>query len=121
MPSLPDLIREYSELLEQEQFLERRKESLRAQIQKAMDAEGRGFASTPFGSAQKKSRFKLTPKRDAVLGLLDRDDLYPFATFTPPKVSELLVPKYGREKLLPLFDIQKTEFLLIKRPSGSSE
>ena len=32
-----------------------------------------------------------------------------FASFTPARVKEILVPKYGRETLLPLFDIEKTE------------
>jgi hypothetical protein len=51
-----------------------------------------------------------------VLGLLDREDLFPFAQFTGPKVKTLLVPKYGRERLLPLFDIHRTEYLVVKRP-----
>ena len=50
------------------------------------------------------------------LMLLDREDFFPFAHFTGPKVKTLLVPKYGRERLLPLFDIHRTEYLVVKRP-----
>jgi hypothetical protein len=53
-----------------------------------------------------------------VLSLLDSEDLFPFANFTPARVKELLVPKYGRETLIPLFEIQKSELLMIKRPPG---
>jgi hypothetical protein len=56
-----------------------------------------------------------------VLGLLDRDDLLPFAQFTPAKVTEILVPRYGRERLMPLFDIEKTEYVMVKRPSGGPD
>ena len=118
MPPLPDLIREYCEILEQEGFLERRKEALRAMIQQAMADERLAATNTPFGSARTMSRFKLVPRRDEVVNLLDADDLLAFATFTPPKVTELLVPKYGRDRLLRLFDVEKTEFLQVKRPTG---
>ena len=50
-----------------------------------------------------------------MLGLLTGEDIFPFANFTPARVKELLVPKYGRETLLPLFDIEKTESLMIQR------
>ena len=53
-----------------------------------------------------------------MLGLLNKDDLFPFAHFTPARVKELLVPKYGRERLIPLFDIEKHEVLVVKRHSG---
>ncbi len=68
------------------------------------------------GSAERKSRFTLRPIRAEVLGLLDREDFLPFAHFTGPKVKTLPVPKYGRERLLPLFDIHRTEYLVVKRP-----
>lgn len=116
MSHLPDLLREYSELLDQERHLDRRKEALRAMIQEAMEIERVAQARTEFGSAQRMTRFKLTPRADAIRALLDRDDLLPFAQFTPAKVTEHLVPKYGRERLVPLFDIEKTEYLMIKRP-----
>ena len=75
---------------------------------------------TDWGSAQRVARFKLVPRLEPVLNLLSGEDLFAFATFTPARVKDLLVPKYGRETLIPLFDIQKTESLLIKRPAGSS-
>jgi hypothetical protein len=53
-----------------------------------------------------------------VLGLLSKADLFPFANFTSARVRELLVPKFGRETLMPLFDIEKTESLIFKRPEG---
>jgi hypothetical protein len=42
-----------------------------------------------------------------------------FASFTPARFKEILVPRYGREMLLALFDTEKTETLVIKRPPGS--
>ena len=71
-----------------------------------------------YGVAQRTSRFKLLPRRELVLELLSSEDLLPFANFTPARVKELLVPKYGRETLIPLFDIQKTETLVVKRRPG---
>ncbi len=70
---------------------------------------------SPSGSAQRVSRFKLHPRNGAVLGLLSSEDILPFANFTPARVKELLVPKYGRETLLPLFDIEKIDTLMVKR------
>jgi hypothetical protein len=118
MNILPDLIRDYCEVLEQERVLTERKEQLRVRILQELNAENLGGTRTPFGSAQRCSRFNLTPRRDAVLSMLNGEDLYPFARFTPAKVKTVLVPRYGRERLLPLFDIQKAEFLVIR---GSRE
>ena len=117
MNDLPDLIREYADLLDREKELARRKAALRDQIAEAMALDRVQHARTEFGSAQTMTRHKLTPRPDPVLGLLQGADLFPFATFTPPKVTEHLVPKYGRERLIPLFDIEKTHYLLIKRPN----
>jgi hypothetical protein len=117
---LPALIREYAELLEQERLLDDRKAALRAQIEEAMALDRVDQARTEFGSAQRMTRHKLIPRRDPVLSLLDRADLFPFATFTPAKVTEHLVPRFGRETLIPLFDIEKSHYLLVKRPSGSA-
>lgn len=118
MAELPDLIRDYCALLEQEHRLEERKGMLRQQILAEMGSRNVADARYPHGHAQRIARFKLLPRRDEVLALLERDDLYPFAQFTPPKVKEMLVPKYGRERLLPLFDVQKSEVLVIKRQPG---
>lgn len=118
MAELPDLIRDYCELLEQERRLEDRKGRLRQQILTEMGRLNVADVRYPHGHAQRSARFKLLPRRDEVLGLLERDDLLSFAHFTPAKVKELLVPKYGRERLLPLFDVQKSEVLTIKRPPG---
>ena len=72
------------------------------------------------GSAVRKTRFTLRPIRAEVLGLLDREDLFPFAKFTGPKIKTLLVPKYGRERLLPLFDIHRTESLVVSKYSPNA-
>lgn len=118
MTELPDLIREYAAILDQEHILEARKQELRGQILEELARRNQAFWKTPFGHAKRCSRFKLTPRREAVLGLLDRDDLYPFASFTPARVKEVLVPRYGRERLLPLFEIEKTDYLMIQRPQA---
>lgn len=121
MAELPELIREYCQLLEEEHHLEEQKTHLRQEILAEMGRLNVVDARYPHGHAQRTAKFKLLPRRDEVLGLLERDDLYPFAQFTPPKVKELLVPKYGRERLLPLFDVQKSEVLVVKRRPGRSE
>ncbi len=121
MAELPDLIRDYCDLLDQESRLEERKASLREQILAEMARLNVNEARYAHGRAQRTARFKLLPRQEAVLGLLERDDLYPFAQFTAAKVKEILVPKYGRERLLPLFDVQKSEILSIRRPQGRAD
>jgi hypothetical protein len=116
MAELPDLIREYCELLEQEGRLKERKEDLRNQILTEMGRHQLADVRYAQGSALRTRRFKLLPRQEAVLEVLDADDLFPFAQFTPARVKELLVPKYGRERLLPLFDVQKSDVLVVKRP-----
>jgi hypothetical protein len=119
MDDLEGLIREYCELLDQERHLTERKDALKLAIQRKMDEANLPEHKTPAGSATRSSRFKLTPRREPVLSLLDSEDLFPFAQFTPARVTEHLVPRYGREALLPLFDVEKTVFVLVKRPPGS--
>ncbi len=118
MPELSALIRQYGELLDQEHYLEEQKKLLRTAIADEMARQNLKEARNEHGSALRTSRFRLLPRREPVLGLLSSEDLFPFANFTPPRVKELLVPKYGRERLLPLFEIQKTELLVVKRAPG---
>lgn len=118
MPDLEPLIREYCDLLEQERHINDRKDVLKRDILKAMDGANLAEQKTPAGSAMRSSRFKLTPHREPVLSLLDCEDIFPFAQFTPAKVTEHLVPRYGRDALLPLFAVEKTVSLLIKRLPG---
>jgi hypothetical protein len=119
MPGLHELIREYGDLLAEERRISERKERLRTIIAQEMASQKLRSTSTEYGSAVRTWRFKLHPRLEAVLGLLSSEDLFFFAHFTPAGIKEILVPKYGRETLLPLFDIEKTELLVIKRPPGS--
>jgi hypothetical protein len=119
MAELSEMIREYCDILNQERQLGDRKESLRAAIAEAMDRQNVEQTRTAHGSARYMSRFKLTPWRDPVLNLLSCEDLFQFARFTPAGVKEILVPKFGRETLIPLFDIQKSRYLLISRAAES--
>ena len=118
MPELSELIREYGELLAQERWIEDRKAELRKAIGDELARQNLKSANTAHGTAMRTSRFKLLPRREPLLALLSSEDLFAFAGFTPARVKEVLVPKYGRETLLPLFDIQKSETLVIKRPPG---
>jgi hypothetical protein len=120
MPELSELIREYCSILDQERQLSERKEQLRTSIADEMKRKELDVSRCEYRSAQISSRFRLHPKAGPVLSLLNSEDLLFFANFTPARVKEVLVPKYGREKLIPLFDYEKTQFLLIKRPTGSS-
>jgi hypothetical protein len=116
MSEIAELIREYCSILDEEQKLEERKTELRRKILDGLTSENLKRSRSPFGTAERMTRFTLNPIRPEVLGLLDSEDLFSFAHFTAPKVKSLLVPKYGRERLLSLFDIQRVEYLLVKRP-----
>ena len=119
MDDIESLIREYCELLDQERHLSDRKDLVKVAILAKMNEANLPEKRTSSGSVERASRFKLTPRRDDVLTLLDAEDLFPFAQFTPSRVKEHLVPRYGRERLLPLFDVEKTVFIMVKRPPGS--
>jgi hypothetical protein len=118
MPELSTLIRQYGELLDQERYLSEQKKLLRTAIADEMARQNLKETRNEHGSALRTSRFRLLPRRAPVLGLLSSEDMFPFANFTAPRVKELLVPKYGRETLIPLFEIEKTELLVVKRPPG---
>ena len=118
MSDIPELIGEYCAIVEQERKLDERKQDLRRRILQVLVAGNLKQSRSEHGSAERKTRFTLRPIRAEVLGLLDRDDLFPFAHFTGPKVKTLLVPRYGRERLLPLFEIHRTEYLVVKRPES---
>jgi hypothetical protein len=119
MDELESMIREYCGILDEEQRLSERKDAIKAAILRKMTEANLASSRTPSGSVEKSSRFKLTPRRNDVLALLDAEDLFPFAQFTPNRVKEHLVPRYGREKLLPLFEVEKSVFVQVKRPPGS--
>ncbi len=118
MSNLNVLIREYCSILEQERQLEDRKARLRESIAGEMERLNLRLTHNEHGSAQRTSRFKLHPRKEPVLGLLSNEDIFPFANFTSARVRELLVPKFGRENLMPLFDIEKIEMLMVKRSRG---
>jgi hypothetical protein len=115
MAELNDMIREYSEILNQERALSERKETLRAAIDQEMARRNVDVMQTPHGTAKHITRYKLLPRRELVLDLLQSEDLFPFARFTPPMVKEILVPKFGRATLIPLFEIQRNRSLMVSR------
>lgn len=120
MGNLDAMIREYDQILGAERDLDRRKQELRQAILGCLRSDGVKDARTPSGTAERRVRFTLRPRRAAVLDLLPAGDLFPFVHFTPAKVRDVLVPKYGRELLLPLFDSEKSEYLLVRRASVPS-
>jgi hypothetical protein len=121
MPELSELIREYSGLVMQESRISERKSTLRTAISDEMARRNLKSTTTDFCRVSRTERLKLLPRADAVLGVLTREDLLSFATFTPPRVNEVLVPKYGRDTLARLFEIEKTEALVIKWARDSSQ
>lgn len=112
---LTNLISEYRHLAEQEKQLAERKAGLRKQILAEMARNKLRRFGNADGVAQITTRFKLIPKLELVLALVKVEDLLPFLQFTSAKVRDLLVPKYGREPLLPLFEVEKNESLLVTR------
>lgn len=119
MADLEGMIREYCGLLDEERRIADRKDVLKKAILAEMADAHLANAKTSAGSVERASRFKLTPRREEVLSLLDSEDLFPFVQFTPAKVTEHLVPRYGREALLPLFQVEKTEYIQVRRPPGA--
>jgi hypothetical protein len=120
MTELPKLVGEYCAILEQEHRLAERKERLREMILGELTRRDLHEFRTPHGSAERCSRFKLLPRSEAVLSVLSPMDILAFAHFPPGRVRTELVPKYGRDRLLPLFEIQKTITLHIKRSKNPS-
>ena len=106
MNKMSEWIREYRFLMDKEKEIEKRKEILRGLISEEMESRNVKVFRCEYGVAKISERFKLIPKRKEVLGLLSLDDLFLFAQFNATKVKEWLVPKYGREKLLPLFFVE---------------
>lgn len=119
MSSFLDLIQEYGAILAQERVLDERKKALRAEILDELAVRKVDRWNTPYGTARRGIRFKLLPRRDAVLALLKPEDLFPFAHFTPKRVTEVLVPKFGRENLVPLFEVQKSAYLQVLKTSNA--
>lgn len=121
MSTLPSLLAEYADVVNGIQMLERRRDELRTAIEAEMSRGGLQDARHGSVRATLGHWFKLTPRREAILGLLKAPDLFPFAHFTAQRVKECLVPVYGRERLLPLFDYEKRSQLRVStgRPSGA--
>lgn len=121
MERLKQLIAEYRQLLAEEKRLEVKKGELRAAIMNEMDVYQLDRFATPVGTASRAVRYKLHPKKDELLRLLAVEDIFPFANFTTTRVKEVLVPKYGREKLLPLFDTEKIVYLQVTGVKGKAQ
>ena len=113
MDKLVELIREYRILLGKEKEIEAKKAQIRSLVLQAMESRKVKFFHSEHGIAKINVRFKLIPKRAEVLRLLSVEDIFLFAQFTSTKVKEWLVPKYGREKLLPLFLAEKNSYIQI--------
>jgi hypothetical protein len=119
MDILPQKIAEYRYLLEQEKQIAARKEQLRSEIFALMQQQHLQHFTAPHGVAHLRTRFKLIPHTQEVLQTLTAEDILPFANFTTEKVKTLLVPKYGRERLLPLFDTEHTTYLQVSQPPAN--
>ena len=113
------LIREYREVIEREIEWARRKSSLRSALLGAMEESGRHRVITEDGTAIRTTRVNLMPRRESVLATLKAEDLFPFTRFWPKQVQHVLVPKYGRDPLLDLFDARTSPLLVVKAPDGS--
>ena len=118
MAAIQDLVREYRGVVERECEGVIRKASLREAILRVMDETGQHRYATAYGTVIRTTRVHLTPRRESVLGLLKAEDLFPFTRFWPRQVQQVLVPKYGRDPLLSLFDTRSSPLLLVKTPDG---
>lgn len=112
------LIREYRELIERETEWAQRKTSLRNALLGALAESGRHRVVTEDGTAIRTTRVNLMPRRESVLAMLKAEDLFPFTRFWPKQVQHVLVPKYGRDPLLDLFDTRTSPLLVVKAPDG---
>lgn len=119
MDSLPQKIAEYRYLIEQEKQLTARKHQLRDEILQELQSMQLNRFAAQHGIAKVSTRFKLIPHTEELLALLTPEDLMAFAHFSSEKVKELLVPKYGREKLLAMFDIEKSTVLSVSPPPAA--
>ena len=79
MSGLHEMIREYGDLLAEESRLSERKEQLRTEISQEMARQNLRSTNTEHGSAMRTWRFKLLPRPEPVLGLLNSEDLLFFA------------------------------------------
>ena len=118
MAGIQELIRDYRTAADRECEWMVRKASVRKSLLTELDRCGRHRYSTEDGTAIRTTRVHLMPRRESVLSLLDADDLFPFTRFWPLQVQRVLVPKYGRDSVLPLFDIRPSTLLLVKGPDG---
>lgn len=116
METLDEAIQKYADILAQEEKLTLEKKRLRTLIRERLMAEGCTYHRSSTGNvAQLATRAILSAREEPILRVLNARDFLDFASFTPSKVSRLLVPKYGREALLGCFDISRTEVLAIRR------
>ncbi|MEW5855227.1 MAG: hypothetical protein AB2A00_41000 [Myxococcota bacterium] len=115
MEHLSEAMQRYVDILALEAKLSVEKEVLRQSIRSQLQRHGVSRHSTEGAEAFLAPRFTLTPKEEPLLRTLQPTDLLPFTSFTPRKISELLVPRYGREKLLPCFDVKQSDVLVVRR------
>jgi len=119
MSDVGAMLREYIEILDMERELAARKEKLRAALLSELVEADENCRTTADGTVQRRKRFTLKPRKDEALTLLTSEDLFAFTNFTTTKVKNLLVPIYGRDRLLPIFEITEHEQLIIKRPGAT--
>jgi hypothetical protein len=112
------LIREYRDVVERENEWAQRKTALRTALLDALVESGRHRIDTEHGTAIRTTRVNLLPRRESVLALLKAEDLFPFTRFWPRQVQHVLVPRYGRDPLLELFDARTSPLLVVKAPDG---
>lgn len=118
MLDIQDLVREYRSLAERESGDLIRKASLREAILRSMNESGRHRLRTDHGTVIRATQVHLLPRRASVLAMLKAEDLFPFTRFWPRQVQQVLVPKYGRDPVLSLFDARPSPLLVVKAPDG---
>lgn len=119
LETMEELVEAYVNLLAQQNLIENRKKVLREKILCLLQKQQLTSEETLFGTATITKRFNIRPKLDKILTVLSAIDILPFAKFTSNRIKQELVPKYGREKLLTIFDYEEVPTLLVMGKKSS--
>jgi hypothetical protein len=113
MKTLSDLIGQYRNIAMEMAELQDQQDLLRRQIAAELRHARSDRVVTSTGMARMVPRFFLVPRKTELLATVGAEELLPFCRFNAGRVRQLLVSKYGRERVKELFDITSTWMLVV--------